>query len=112
MNGIADNAARVGGHIRERLDSEFLPLPYIGNIGGRGMFQGLELVTDKESKKPIDSSVREDLEARFREAGIFTRIPGVNVNRLVICPPCITTMEEADRMLDMMKPVLVDLKLE
>jgi len=109
---IADNAAKVGAHLRKRLDTEFLPLPHIGNIGGKGMFQGLELVTDKESKTPIPLSVRGNLEAEFREAGIFTRIPGVNLNRLVISPPCTTTMEQADKILDIMKPILADMKLE
>ena len=107
---VVDNAARVGSHIRQRLEAEFLPLPCIGNIGGKGMFQAMELVNDKESKTPIDKSAKEALEVKLREAGIFTRILGVNGNRFVICPPCIMTIEEADRMLDIIKPLLAELK--
>ena len=107
---VVDNAARVGSHIRQRLEAEFLPLPCIGNIGGKGMFQAMELVNDKESKTPIDKSAKEGLEVKLREAGIFTRILGVNGNRFVICPPCIMTIEEADRMLDIIKPLLAELK--
>jgi adenosylmethionine-8-amino-7-oxononanoate aminotransferase len=109
---IVDNAARVGAHIKERLDSEFLPLPCVGNIGGKGMFQALELVSDKESKKPISADVRAQLETDLREAGIFSRVPGVNGNRLVLSPPCVTTMEEADQMLDIIKPIVAALAPE
>ena len=50
----------MGAHIRERLDEEFLSLPCVGTVDGKGMFQAVELVTDKESKAVIDPDVKEE----------------------------------------------------
>jgi len=107
---VAENAANVGQHIRERLDAEFLPLPCVGNIGGKGVFLGLELVKDKKNKVPIDADMREGLSQKMLRHGVYPRIGGSVNNRLYICPPCIMTIEEADRALDIIKPLIADLK--
>jgi len=107
---VVENAAKVGNHIRKRLEAEFLPLPCVGTIGGKGMFQAFELVSDKESKTPISPSVKKELEAKIRKAGIFARITGSLFNRFVIAPPCTMTVEEADRMLDIIQPIVAGLK--
>ena len=59
-DGVVENAARVGTHIRERLDEEFLSLPCVGTIDGKVMFQAVELETNKESKAVIDPDVKEE----------------------------------------------------
>ncbi|NIO10369.1 MAG: hypothetical protein GTO40_21135, partial [Deltaproteobacteria bacterium] len=44
------------------------------------------------------------------EAGIFTRVIGWRGNRLFICPPCVITIEEIDKALDIIKPLVAGLK--
>jgi len=107
---VVENAARVGVHIKQRLETEFLPLPCVGCIDGRGMFQSLELVNDKESKAPIEQAVKEELWQKLFDAGIFTRIAGWLGNKMPICPPCTMTLEEADKALDIIKPLIAELK--
>jgi len=107
---VVENAARVGDHIKQRLETEFLPLPCVGNIDGRGVFQGMELVKDKESKAPIDPDVKAELWQKLLNAGIFTRISGWLNNRMQICPPCTITIEEADKTLDIIYPLIAALK--
>jgi len=53
---VVENAAKVGNHIKQRLEAEFLPLPSVGCIDGRGVFRAVELVKDKSSKEPIDEA--------------------------------------------------------
>lgn len=36
---VAENAVRVGDHIKKRLEVEFLPLPCVGNIDGLVCFE-------------------------------------------------------------------------
>lgn len=107
---VVENAAKVGNHIKERLEAEFLPLPCVGNLGGKGMFQAFELVNDKQSKEVIDPSVKEELIVKLREAGIFARISGSLSSRFAISPPCTMTIEEADRMLDIIQPFIAELR--
>lgn len=105
---VAGNAARVGEHIRRRLEEEFLPLPVVGERGGIGLFQALELVADKNTRQPIPWEQNRRLTHHLFEKGIWTRIQGPFMNRLEICPPCIITQEEADRALDVVKSVLIE----
>jgi adenosylmethionine-8-amino-7-oxononanoate aminotransferase len=109
---IVDNAANVGKHIRERLDNEFLPLPSVGRIGGKGMFMGVELVKDKKRKIPIDADMREGLNRKLLEHGIYPRLGGSHTigQTLYVCPPCTMTINEADRAIDIIKPLITELK--
>ena len=107
---VVENAAKVGNHIKQRLEAEFLPLPSVGCIDGRGVFQAIELVKDKSSKEPIDTAVKEELWQKLFDAGIFTRVAGWLGNRLFICPPCTVTIKEVDKALDIVKPLVAELK--
>ena len=107
---VAENAAKVGKHARERLDAEFLPLPSVGEVRGKGMFLAAELVSDKKSKTPIAPEVRAELTRNWLNAGIFTRGGGYMNSVLYITPPCTTTIEEIDRVLDIIKPTIVKLQ--
>ena len=109
---VADNAAKVGKHIRERLEAEFLPLPGVGEVRGKGLFLAAELVSDKQSKTPIDPGVRGELTRKLLDAGIFPRGGGFMNSVLYITPPCTITIEEANRALDIIKPVIADLDLK
>lgn len=106
---VAENAAAVGNHIKQRLEAEFVPLPCVAYADGRGVFQALELVSNKETKEPIDTPTKEKLWQDLFEAGIFTRVIGWRGNRMFICPPCTITIEEADRALDTIKPLVAAL---
>jgi taurine--2-oxoglutarate transaminase len=107
---VVENAARVGSHIRQRLDAEFLPLPCVGNIGGKGMFHAVELVTDKESKGVPAQEVKLELWRKMLDKGLFGRITGTFGNRLFIAPPCTMTIEEADKTLDIILSLVSGLK--
>ena len=107
---VAENAAKVGKHIKQRLESEFVPLPCVGYADGRGVFQALELVKDRKTKEPIDQPMKDKLWQDLFDAGIFTRVIGWRGNRMFICPPCVITIEEADKTLDIIKPIIAGLK--
>ena len=109
-DNVVENAAKVGAHIKQRLEAEFVPLPCVAYADGRGMFQAIELVKDKKTKEPIDQAMKDKLWQDFFDAGIFTRVMGWLGNRIFICPPCTMTMAEADKFLDLMKPVIAGLK--
>jgi len=54
--------------------------------------------------------VKEELWQKLFDAGIFARVAGWLGNRVFICPPCTITIEEADKALDIIKPLIAELK--
>ena len=107
---LVEHAADLGKHIRQRLENEFLPLPCIGMVEGRGLFQAIELVEDKESRRPLRRDLREGLWHKLLENGIFTRLVGPRTNRIQICPPCVITREETDKALDVLLSLMAAIK--
>ena len=101
----------MGEHIGDRLESELLPLPAVGEVRGKGLFLAAELVSDKKSKTPIDPGVRAELTRKLLDAGIFPRGGGYMNSVLYITPPCTITIEEADRAFDIIKPIIAELDL-
>jgi 4-aminobutyrate aminotransferase len=56
--GLMQNAREVGGRMMEKLRSEIGQYPEVGEVRGLGFMQGVEFVTDPESKRP-DSELRD-----------------------------------------------------
>ena len=51
--GLVERARFMGGRLTEALHARFGEHPFVGDIRGRGLFQGLELVADRATKKPF-----------------------------------------------------------
>ena len=111
---ITEHVAKVGQHIRKRLDEEFMALPNVGNIGGMGYLQAIELVTDKETKRrfPIEMDVTHNVVLpKCWEKGIIPRVySALRHDRVAVAPPLIATQEEVDKGLDILYEVLAGLK--
>jgi adenosylmethionine-8-amino-7-oxononanoate aminotransferase len=108
---VADNAAKVGAHVKERLEKEFLPLPHISYIDGLGLFLSIEIVKDKATKSRFPSDFGEaKLKPALRKVGLYPRLTSsLYGDRLYFTPACVITMAEADRAVDLMYPVLRDI---
>ena len=52
--GLLDNVRRQGAALRARLEERFGNHHHVGDIRGRGLFIGLELVADRASRAPFD----------------------------------------------------------
>lgn len=115
-DGIADHVTAVSTHLFDRLRAEFAPLPCVGDISGLGFMGAIEIVADKESKATFARSlnVMERIKAQALEEGLFMRVAVIEEgigDRAVWSPPLVLTIEEVDRALDILKPILADLKL-
>ena len=53
--GLVERAARLGGQLAERLAGLRDRYDVVGDVRGRGLLQGIELVRDKRSKEPADA---------------------------------------------------------
>jgi adenosylmethionine-8-amino-7-oxononanoate aminotransferase len=85
-------------YLNQRLQG-LLELPHVGDVRQEGMIGGIELVVDKETRKPYHweerVGVRVCLEARKR--GLFLRPLG---NIIVIFPPLSISMDELALLMD------------
>jgi putrescine aminotransferase len=107
---IAKNADIVGRHIVDRIEAEFMPMPCVGTHSGLGLMLAMEIVADKETKAMFDPPVGPIMPVldQARQNGLHLRQMGSN--RIVIAPPCTTTIEEADRIVDIIKPLVAAIR--
>ena len=80
-NDLVDRAAEKGKKLSELLESKFSQHPNVGDIRGRGLFQGLEFVEDREAKQPFGSGHKfaARLKANAFEAGLQPTDPGLRI---------------------------------
>jgi 4-aminobutyrate aminotransferase len=82
---LPNRAARVGERLRESLDNATAELAIVGDVRGRGLMQGVELV-DPETNAP-DPELTAKAAFRARELGLLVAYVGVASNVLELTPP-------------------------
>jgi len=97
------NAARVGEFMLDRLRGWKQTHPLVGDVRGRGLMIGVELVKDKATRKPA-ASLRNRLETLAFERGLM--VLGCGETTLRLCPPLIVREEEATVALDILEEAL------
>jgi adenosylmethionine-8-amino-7-oxononanoate aminotransferase len=95
-DNLLANVRAQGAHLSRRLNERFGNHPFVGDVRGRGLFQGIELVADRGTKEPFDSELK--MHARVkREAmahGLMVypmggTVDGERGDHIVIAPPFI-----------------------
>ncbi len=100
---LVANAARVGGHILDRLRSWPAKFKNVGDVRGLGLMIGIELVHDQKTKERAPE-LRDKLVTMAFERGLLVLGAGRNVLRL--CPPMIVTRDQADFAVDTLEECL------
>ena len=100
--GVA-NAARVGELMLERLRGWKQTHPLVGDVRGRGLMIGIELVRDKITREPA-TELRNHLEALAFERGLM--VLGCGETTLRLCPPLLINEYEATVALDILEESL------
>jgi len=103
--GLVDHAATVGAHALERLREMQRRHRSIGDVRGRGMLLGIDLVLDHATKVPAhDAAERVMYRALSRGLSFKTTMGHV----LTLTPPLITTRAQMDAALDILDQCLAD----
>jgi taurine--2-oxoglutarate transaminase len=93
--GIVEHAAEIGEKV---LGPGLAALAerhaIIGEVRGLGVFWALDLVSDRATKEPLPAATIGALKAALLERGL---LPFISDNRIHVVPPCIITVEEAER---------------
>jgi adenosylmethionine-8-amino-7-oxononanoate aminotransferase len=107
---LVDNAAMVGAYLGEKLLESLGEHPFVGDIRGRGLFWGLELVADRSTADPFPASeqVAWRICQRAFDSGLIIYYSqgcadGRNGDIVMLGPPLITNREQADEMVGILK---------
>ncbi len=103
--GLPERAARLGDRALERLHDMKDKHPIIGDVRGRGLLLGVELVTDRDSNAP-DPEAAEAIFYRALEAGLSFKVTLGNV--LTLTPPLVISEDDLMRGLDILEAGLAE----
>ena len=104
-----DNAARVGEFMLERLRGWKHSHPLVGDVRGRGLMIGIELVKDKITREPA-TALRNRVETLAFEKGLM--ILGCGETSIRLCPPLLINEQEATVALDILEEALSQVEKE
>ena len=102
-DGLVEQAARVGALALERLRQMKRRHRLIGDVRGRGLLIGIELVTDRDAKTPAPAAAERVLYRALARGLSFKTTMGCV---LTLTPPLITTTEQMNRALDILDACL------
>uniref|UniRef100_A0A0G4FMD3 Uncharacterized protein n=1 Tax=Chromera velia CCMP2878 TaxID=1169474 RepID=A0A0G4FMD3_9ALVE len=86
LGGLRERAGEVGAYLVKRLQGLMADFPLLGDVRGRGLFVGIELVRDRVTKEPAKEEASY-LALRLRELGILVSTDGPHGNVLKLKPP-------------------------
>jgi 4-aminobutyrate aminotransferase-like enzyme len=98
--GLLENARQVGQHLEHGLAALARDHEIIGNVQGSGLFWGIDLVSDRESRRPIDPKDAKHIVSAISEAGVLMGLTGTHGNALKLRPPLPFSCDNADHALE------------
>ncbi len=102
---LLDKVAKNGAYFKSCLEDLAGEIPTIGDIRGKGYLLGIELVKDKENKKPNPVLTEEVIQKAVKN-GLLVFPAGVYQNVVRICPPLITETDVIDRVLSIFENII------
>lgn len=109
-DGLPKKAAEKGAYIMKRLEEMKKEYPIIGDVRGKGLMIGVELVKDREKKTPAKEETRK-IRDLVREKGLLIGSGGVKGCVARIQPPLTIENEQIDTALNILEATLREIKL-
>lgn len=106
-DGLLARVVEQGALLKSLLGERLGNHPHVGDIRGRGLFLGVEIVRDRETKAPFDPSMR--LHARIKErameGGLMVypmggTIDGLHGDHVLLAPPFIASAPDIAQIVD------------
>ena len=107
---LLDNVKRQGVGLTQRLQAAFAEHPHVGDIRGRGLFQAVELVQDRETKAPFTAAnkISGRLKAEAMARGLCCypssgTVDGRAGDHVMLAPPFVVSDAELDMIVERLK---------
>ena len=104
-DGLVENAERVGTHALARMHEMKKRHRLIGDVRGRGLLLGIELVTDRDARTPAGDAAEGVLYRALSRGLSFKTTMG---NVLTLTPPLVTSREQMDSALDILDECIAE----
>jgi taurine-pyruvate aminotransferase len=105
---LFDRSRVKGAEILEKLGAALKDEPIVGDVRGKGLLIGIELVSDKKSKSPLDVKIVNEVIAACKAKGVIINKNGATVagfnNVLTLAPP----LNISDKDIDIVIQTVVD----
>ncbi len=102
------NSLKIGGRISDGLRRLKEKHNIIGDVRGKGLMLGIELVKDRQSKEPAKEECAQILE-RCREMGLLLGKGGLHGQTIRFSPPMCVNEQDADFIVDVLDRAFSDL---
>ncbi len=109
--GLQEHSRRVGNGLLRELGSLAEHYPVVGDVRGRGLFLGIELVRDRETREPFAEACSY-LVNRARARGVLLSVDGPDHNVIKIKPPLVFGEDEAALLVETLDAVLGETALQ
>jgi 4-aminobutyrate aminotransferase-like enzyme/Ser/Thr protein kinase RdoA (MazF antagonist) len=106
--GLMAHAAQVGSYLRERLTGLIEGHGLIGDVRGKGLMVGVELVDDRTTREPATAEAKRLVDA-LRERGVLIGSTGPKENVLKIRPPLVFGQDHAELLADALGDALTSI---
>ncbi|MBF5013372.1 aspartate aminotransferase family protein [Burkholderia pseudomultivorans] len=104
---LLDNVKARGDQLRASLREHYAAHPHVGDVRGRGLFVGVELVRDRDSKATFDPALklhaavkREAMQRGLMVYPMGGTIDGVHGDHILVAPPFICTAQQIDTIVE------------
>jgi 4-aminobutyrate aminotransferase-like enzyme len=104
-DGLQGNARQTGTRLRAGFERLATQHPIIGAVHGRGLYLGVDLVRDRETREPAAAEALAICE-RLRDLGVIVQPTGDAFNVLKIKPPLCIDADGADHLLGALERTL------
>ena len=99
-NNLVGNSARLGAYLLDQLHELRDQFSWIGNIAGKGLHIGIDLVRNRSTKERADAEAERIMYFCLREGISFKIIEG---NVITMRPALVITKDDCDRIVDTLK---------
>jgi 4-aminobutyrate aminotransferase len=101
---LLEHTAEVGAHMMKRMSTWPSKLKLVGDVRGRGLMIGVDIVKDKSTKEYAPAERDLIVEKAFEQGVLFLGCGPCSVR---LCPPLVVTKEEADVAMDVLEDCIV-----
>ncbi len=101
------NVNAMGARLHSGLEAMLGTSPHVGDIRGRGLFRGIELVADRDTKTPFDPSrkIHAKIKRQAMARGLISypmggTIDGIHGDHILLAPPYIIEADDIDLIIE------------
>ena len=105
---MQENAKTLGDHFITELGKLREQYPIVGDVRGKGLMIGVELVESKSSRKPLNSDGLARIKEAIRDMGLIIGAGGLSINTLRIKPPMCVTIDDINFSVSVIRKAIHD----